>query len=719
MLSKFFFSGILFVSLFFMSAELKAAPTITVTQTQLPAGQGDVNQRILLINITGASGTLNTISVTMNGTTSIANVSTVKIYATGTSNRFATTTLFGSIAAASGTLAITGTNTLVNGSNNYFWLAYDVVAGATEGNVLDATCTSIKIGGATTSVPSGNPAGSSPILLANKPVFLSNDVVTDGGSSKSSQYFRIPAIITAANGDLVTATDARFTSASDLPSKADIVIKRSTDKGQTWLAPQTIADLGSSIGAGDASLILDKTNNNIICLFASNNGLAASTPSNPIRLRMCKSTDNGVTWAAPVDITNQIYGSGCSDPTRKNWYAVWVASGRQLQLNSGPKSGRLMAAVGVIPDNGGTAHLNNTVIYSDDHGTTWNVVNALTNVNSGDESKLVQLNNGNIMMSSRTNTAGPRKFRTSTDLGATWGAQVAQSNINDPRCDGDFVRFASTNTGDNMDILLHTLPDNSASRQNLTVFISLDEGQTWPSKKTVFPGLAQYSSITRLSDNTIGMYYEMADPGAPFEMYFARFSLNWLGITSFTTLPVHLVNFNGQLHNNQSDLSWVSQSETNFKGYEIESSADGISFNKIGFLPASNNGKTNSYSFTDKFPAAGANYYRLKMIDIDGKATYSSIVKLYVNGILNSLLVSPNPAVESTTIKLTSAKEAEASIRLIDNGGKTILMQKNKIFTGINNLQLTGLSKFSRGIYTLQVMVQDELITQKLVIGNR
>ena len=97
-------------------------------------------------------------------------------------------------------------------------------------------------------------------------------------------------------------------------------------------------------------------------------------------------------------------------------------------------SGRLVAVVGVRKVSGGA--ISNTIIYSDDHGTTWNIETNTTNtgIGGGDESHLVQLNNGNLVMSSRINVNGLRKYRVSTDLGATWGAQSSWSEIYDSRC---------------------------------------------------------------------------------------------------------------------------------------------------------------------------------------------------------------------------------------------------------------------------------------------
>ena len=708
---RFILTGLSFVMSFliteysFANAPEKpfTASSVTIAQTQLPAGKGDVNQRIISINvkITGSAQNLTSITLTMGGTTNKADVTNIKVYYTGTSSRFFPLgTQFGSTATPPATtttnFTITGTQSITNAAGgHYFWVTYDLAAGATEGNVLDAVCKSVIVGGGPTTLTAGasNPTGSSIILLANKVVFKPNDIVTDGGVPTVSQNFRIPAIITAANGDIVTATDARFGSSGDLPLKADIIIKRSTDNGQTWLAPQTIADYGAE-GAGDASLILDKTNGNIICLFASHNGLALSTPADPIRLNVTKSTDNGATWSAPVNITNQIYGSGCSNPTTKSWYFVWISAGRQTQLSSG----RLVAVVGVRKVSGGA--ISNTIIYSDDHGTTWNIETNTTNTGTGggDESHLVQLNNGNLVMSSRINVNGLRKYRVSTDLGATWGAQSSWSEIDDSRCNGDFVRYSSTTSGDNMNILLHTIPANtSGTRQNLTVFASQDEGTTWPIKKNIFPGLAQYSSITRLSDGTIGLYYEMADPGTPFEMYFARFSLNWLGISGFMTLPVHFIAFNGRLlSSGEVKLDWDAAADNEHSHFEVERSAGQLNFTMLGRVES-------PYSFLDKHPLTGINYYRIKAVNKDGSHQYSKVIKIMNNAVRIAVSMYPNPVSDKLSVELTAEKPDNVTLQVSDIHGRIMLEKDYAI--NINNTALSlDVLAWKPQLYILKVL---------------
>jgi Neuraminidase (sialidase) len=197
----------------------------------------------------------------MTGTTNIADVTDIKVYSSGTNAIFnpATATVFGTVNPRKGSLVANGSQTLVSG-DNYFWIAYDVASTAKEGNVLDATCESIVINKIPNNIAINSVAGNRVILLGNTLLFSPGDA--------GSLNYRIPAIITAADGSLVTVTDKRWNYAGDLAAKIDPVVRRSTDKGKTWSEPLIIANFGGPNGAGDAALVLDKTNGNLLCIVS-------------------------------------------------------------------------------------------------------------------------------------------------------------------------------------------------------------------------------------------------------------------------------------------------------------------------------------------------------------------------------------------------------------------------------------------------------------------
>jgi hypothetical protein len=196
------------------------------------------------------------------------------------------------------------------------------------------------------------------------------------------------------------------------------------------------------------------------------------------------------------------------------------------------RDGKIVAAIAVREDVSGTEKINNYMITSADGGTTWTTNSGIAEI-GGDEAKVVELNNGNIMMSIRN--AGTRRFNISTDKGLTWGTAYNQAGITDPNCDGDFIRYTSTLDGYDKNRLLHTIPF-AGNRSNVSVLMSTDEGTTWPVRKTIFSGASAYSSLTVLPDGTMGIYYENGE-NSTYQMYFVRFSLKWLTNGADTFIP--------------------------------------------------------------------------------------------------------------------------------------------------------------------------------------
>ena len=484
--------------------------SVSLIQTELPTGLGDIDQRILAIKISVIGAlhpiNLNSIKFAMTGTTSYGDVKNIKIYCSGLNSIFDVTSakLFGKIKPAKGNLVVKGKQILVPG-DNYFWLAYDVAANAKEGNLLDATCESITANKITYKTVESSVSGNRTILLTNALLFSPGD--------EGSLNYRIPAIITAADGSLVTVTDKRWNGPGDLAAKIDPVVRRSTDNGKIWSAPLVIANFGAPNGVGDAALVLDKTNGDLLCLLSADKGFFASTNADPAKVLVIRSDDNGITWGKPLDITNQIYGPN------PQWKGLFVASGRAHQM----RDGKIIAAIAVREDVDGREHINNYLITSADHGVTWTASTARVELD-GDESKVVELNNGDIMMSIRN--LGDRRFNISTDKGATWGNAYNQPSIQDPNCDGDFIRYTSTLDGYDKNRLLHSIPFSDV-RKNVSVQISTDEGTTWSKPKTIYKGLSAYSSLTILPDGTIGIYYEVGEHSI-YQMYYTRFSLDWL-----------------------------------------------------------------------------------------------------------------------------------------------------------------------------------------------
>ena len=323
----------------------------------------------------------------------------------------------------------------------------------------------------------------------------------------SSANWRIPAILCLDDGTLLITCDKRKNNESDLPEDIDIVSRRSTDRGKTWSDPVTIAEgTGYKHGYGDAALV-QCANGDIICVFVGGNGLWASTESDPQRSYFCRSTDGGKTWGDPEEITSQLWGSQATNTLCRNYKSSFFASGNGLRLTRGDYAGRIMFAAAMVRKTGNI--LDNYVVYSDDNGYTWQVSNRA--YSGGDEAKLMELVNGDILISVRQN--GARGHNISSDGGSTWGSQDRWSDLTTNACNGDMLRVMATDRGDSCNLLLHSLP-NSMNREKVSLFISLDEGTSWQHTLTLYDGPSVYSSLTLLKDGNVGVFIEKNPTGA-------------------------------------------------------------------------------------------------------------------------------------------------------------------------------------------------------------
>lgn len=296
--------------------------------------------------------------------------------------------------------------------------------------------------------------------------------------------YRIPSIITATNGDLIAAIDERVPSCGDLKWSRDIniVIRKSSDNGKTWGKIEKIIDYPLGQSASDPSMILDKQTNTIFLFY---NYMDLDNQKDIYYLKYISSNDNGKSWSKPVDITNQI--------SKENWKNdfKFITSGRGIQT----KKGTLLHCLVNLQK--GTH-----VFGSNDNGKTWFITETPTS--PGDESKIVELNDGSWMVNSRVNKLGYRYSHVSNDDGKTWISKKEESII-DPGCNGSLIRYSH----DKKNLLLLTNINNKKERKEIVLRYSIDEGRSWSNPKIIYNGEAAYSSMTVMENGSLGLFFEM------------------------------------------------------------------------------------------------------------------------------------------------------------------------------------------------------------------
>jgi sialidase-1 len=333
-------------------------------------------------------------------------------------------------------------------------------------------------------------------------------VVVYARGDEGYHTYRIPALLTTPAGTLLAFAEARKNSASDA-GDIDLVVKRSRDLGKTWSAMQIIWSDGDNT-IGNPCPVVDQTTGRIWLPFCRNND----------RVFVTSSTDDGLSWTPPVEITATVKLANWS------WYATGPGVG--IQLEQGPHRGRL-----VIPcdntarDTNNTTYWSSHVIFSDDHGATWQLGGIIGP--KMNECQVVELADGRLMINMRNSdsTQDYRAIATSADGGMTWSEIRHDPALIEPICQASFLRYTrAPEFARNR--LIFSNPASTSSRVSMTVRLSYDEGQTWPVAKQLHAAAAAYSCLAVLPDYTLGCLYE-AGVSSPYEtITFARFSLPWL-----------------------------------------------------------------------------------------------------------------------------------------------------------------------------------------------
>ena len=348
-----------------------------------------------------------------------------------------------------------------------------------------------------------------------------------------NNYYRIPTLIQLTNGDLLAFADKRIGSIGDVPkSPIETVYKKSTNNGKTWSQEKRISppSTDKSLSYGDGAYCVDRKTGNIICLVVGDEGFLSSKPDKPIKTRLIIGGNNGSTWDAPIDITDKIYGDNCKDPDRKTWHGAFVTSGNGVQL----RNGRIMFVLNVRKGTNASP-LYNHVLYTDDGGATWNVSKGAPGISKnpsrgGSEAKIVELNDGTLLMAIRPEGIFQRFLAKSTDNGETWGVAEPRSDLPSSSSNGDIIYYTSTLNGfdkDRIITMFDSVPYTKATPPGSPkLYWSYDEGKTW-NGRLMHSGNAGYSSLAILKDGSIGILAEIGGSwNGP--IYFMRVNMKYL-----------------------------------------------------------------------------------------------------------------------------------------------------------------------------------------------
>lgn len=342
--------------------------------------------------------------------------------------------------------------------------------------------------------------------------------------------YRIPGIVVTAKGTVLAYSEARRNNSSDW-GEIEIHLRRSTDGGKTWGESQHIAHNGPRLEGNPRKKEggeHEQTVNNPVAIVDRDTGAIEFLYCiNYARCYSMRSTDDGVTWSKPTDITATF------EPFRAkyDWKCIATGPGHGIQIKSGRLVVPIWLAYGKTGDHGPSAA---ATIFSDDHGKTWKAGD-LALPNEGEfrdpnETMLAELTDGRVMLVTRNESAPNRKIVTTSPDGATsWSKPAFHPQLWEPRCMASLLAHPSG-------VLLfsnpHTLPrdkegkelpNGRGKRENLSIKLSRDNGQTWPTIKTLEAGPSAYSDLAVMPDGTVLCLYESKS-----DIRCARFNLEWI-----------------------------------------------------------------------------------------------------------------------------------------------------------------------------------------------
>lgn len=312
--------------------------------------------------------------------------------------------------------------------------------------------------------------------------------------------YRIPAVVTTNSGTVLAFSEARKKGCSDT-GDIDLVMKKSTDSGATWSDLKIIWDDQANV-CGNPAPVVDKETGDIHLLSTWNNGedheseIINGTSIETRLVYHLKSNDDGETWSEPKNITQS---------TKKEdwtWYATGPVHG--IQLERGLHKGRLVIPCDHIERDSKKYYSH--AIYSDDHGTTWELGES-TPIDQVNECTVAELSNGDILLNMRNydrKATKARQIAISKDGGKTWVNQEFDIELPEPRCQGALLSVKNNNKN----VLLFTNPADSIARVNMMLSVSYDDGLNWSKKIPIYKSHSAYSDLTELNDGNVLVLFE-------------------------------------------------------------------------------------------------------------------------------------------------------------------------------------------------------------------
>jgi Secretion system C-terminal sorting domain len=184
-------------------------------------------------------------------------------------------------------------------------------------------------------------------------------------------------------------------------------------------------------------------------------------------------------------------------------------------------------------------------------------------------------------------------------------------------------------------------------------------------------------------------------------------------------LDKKLLSFNGNIANKLVQLNWTVSSDPQISYFDVERSSDGTHFAAVSRVYAeSGDVATNEYAATDE-PGATTDhlYYRLKIIGQDGSVSYSKTISFFPQKVTKpGISIIPNPVKETAQLNIFSTAENKMELFIYDGSGRLMRTISANVPNGNTNINLTDFQGWPRGIYSVKVLLGENLFVEKMAL---
>lgn len=236
---------------------------------------------------------------------------------------------------------------------------------------------------------------------------------------------------------------------------------------------------------------------------------------------------------------------------------------------------------------------------------------------------------------------------------------------------------------------------------------SLDGGATWAVNKWNDQSYTVTSYNVALN-GTYNMVLEYYDNGGADRISFAMTS---------TTLPVTLISWSASsLSNDQASLTWQASNAVNFDHYVVQRSTDGVTFQDVHTTPAGESSAANvkNYSYTDTYSYEGMVYYRLLMVDLDGRTDYSRIISLQMHEGPQSVRIFPT-VVNNDLFVETNQSLSGVRFELYDMSGVRLRSKDWSLLTGRQQVDVKGSGILPAGAYIARLTDGHKVLVKQVI----